>query len=237
MIWGVASELTLWPKFVFPSPLEVLRTLFEGISDRTFLYGIAASLRRILIGYSISLALGVLLGLCISHSRILEDTLGSLVLGLQTLPSICWLPLALLWFGLNEFAIIFVVIMGAVLSITIATENGIRNAPPLLLRAGRNMGARGPRLLFEVIVPAALPSMVSGMKQGWSFAWRSLMAGELLYGSVGLGNLLTVGRELNDMSQVLAVMTVIIGIGLFADYFVFARIEQEMRRRWGLDGG
>ena len=237
VIWEVASELNLWPKFLFPSPVNVLQTLLEGLADKTFLFGILASMRRILIGYSISLCAGVLLGLAIGRNQFLDDTLGSLVLGLQTLPSICWLPLALLWFGLNESAIIFVVIMGALLSITIATETGIKNAPPLLLRAGRNMGAKGARLLFEVVVPAALPSIISGMKQGWSFAWRSLMAGELLYGSVGLGNLLTVGRELNDMSQVLAVMIIIVTIGLCTDYLVFSKLEKGMRRRWGLEGG
>jgi sulfonate transport system permease protein len=235
MIWEVASRVGVWPRFLFPAPSEVLQTLLQGFADRTFIFGILASLRRILLGYSISLVAGVLLGLGISRNKLIAETIGSLILGLQTLPSICWLPLALLWFGLNESAIIFVVVMGALLSITTATESGIKNAPPLLIKAGQNMGARGPRLLFEVIVPAALPSIITGMKQGWSFAWRSLMAGELLYGSVGLGNLLTVGRELNDMSQVLAVMLIIIIIGLCADYLVFTRLERGMRRRWGFE--
>jgi len=235
MIWEVASRIEVWPRFLFPAPSEVLQTLLRGFADRTFIFGILASLRRILLGYSISLIAGVLLGLGISRNKFIAETIGSLILGLQTLPSICWLPLALLWFGLNESAIIFVVVMGALLSITTATESGIKNAPPLLIKAGQNMGARGPRLLFEVIIPAALPSIITGMKQGWSFAWRSLMAGELLYGSVGLGNLLTVGRELNDMSQVLAVMLIIIIIGLCADYLVFTRLERGMRRRWGFE--
>ena len=237
IIWEVASRVGFWPRFLFPAPSEVLQTLLQGFADRTFLFGILASLRRILLGYSISLVAGVLLGLGISRNRFIAETIGSLILGLQTLPSICWLPLALLWFGLNESAIIFVVVMGALLSITTATESGIKNAPPLLIKAGQNMGARGPRLLFEVIIPAALPSIITGMKQGWSFAWRSLMAGELLYGSVGLGNLLTVGRELNDMSQVLAVMLIIIVIGLCTDYLVFTRLEKGMRRRWGFESG
>jgi len=235
MIWEVASRVGVWPKFLFPAPSEVLQTLLQGFADRTFIFGILASVRRILLGYSISLVAGVLLGLGISRNKLIAETIGSLILGLQTLPSVCWLPLALLWFGLNESAIIFVVVMGALLSITTATESGIKNAPPLLIKAGQNMGARGPRLLFEVIIPAALPSIITGMKQGWSFAWRSLMAGELLYGSVGLGNLLTVGRELNDMSQVLAVMLIIIIIGLCADYLVFTRLERGMRRRWGFE--
>jgi len=235
--WEVASELSLWPSFLFPSPVEVLQTLVQGFSDKTFVLGIAASLRRILIGYFISVFAGVLLGLAIGRNRFLKETVGSLILGLQTLPSVCWLPLALLWFGLNDSAMVFVVIMGAMLSITIATETGIRNVPPLLLRAGRNMGAGGVQLLLEVAIPAALPSIISGMKQGWSFAWRSLMAGELLYGSVGLGNLLMVGRELNEMSQVLAVMLIIVLIGLCVDHLVFAILEGKMRRRWGLETG
>jgi NitT/TauT family transport system permease protein len=203
--------------------------------DKTFIIGITASMRRILIGYLISLVVGILSGLALGRVKLLRETLGSLVLGLQTLPSICWLPLALLWFGLSEAAIIFVVVMGALLSITIATESGVRNVPPLLVSAGRNMGARGGRMLVEVVIPAALPSIVTGMKQGWSFAWRSLMAGELLYVSVGLGHLLTLGRELNDMSQVMAVMMVIIGIGLLVDRIIFARIESSLRQRWGLE--
>ena len=235
MIWEAAFRLGLWPRFLFPAPSEVFQTLLHGFADRTFIFGILASLRRILLGYLISLIVGVLLGLGISRNKFIAETIGSLILGLQTLPSICWLPLALLWFGLNESAIIFVVVMGALLSITTATESGIKNAPPLLIKAGQNMGARGPRLLFEVVILAALPSIITGMKQGWSFAWRSLMAGELLYGSVGLGNLLTVGRELNDMSQVLAVMLIIIVIGLCADYLVFTRLERGMRRRWGFE--
>jgi len=235
VIWEAAYRLALWPRFLFPSPLEVFRTLLEGFLDKTFLIGIAASMQRILIGYLISLVLGVIFGLALGRVRLLRDTLGSLALGLQTLPSICWLPLALLWFGLSEAAIIFVVVMGALLSITIATESGVRNVPPLLISAGRNMGARGFRMLVEVIFPAALPSIVTGMKQGWSFAWRSLMAGELLYVSVGLGHLLTLGRELNDMSQVIAVMIVIVGIGLLVDRFFFARLESGLRHRWGLE--
>ena len=234
-IWAAAYNLAFWPSFLFPSPLEVFRTLLEGFLDKTFIIGIAASLRRILIGYLISLVLGVLLGLALGRIKLLRDTLGSLVLGLQTLPSICWLPLALLWFGLSEAAIIFVVVMGALLSITIATESGVRNVPPLLISAGRNMGARGFHMLVEVVIPAALPSIITGMKQEWSFAWRSLMAGELLYVSVGLGHLLTLGRELNDMSQVVAVMIVIVAIGLLVDRILFARLERSLRQRWGLE--
>ncbi|GAB64023.1 ABC transporter permease component [Candidatus Jettenia caeni] len=194
-------------------------------------------MKRIAIGYGISIVIGVLLGLLIGRIRIFEETLGSLISGLQTLPTICWLPLALLWFGLNDKAIIFLVAMGAVLSITIATDAGIKSVPPLYIRAAKTMGARGLNLYFEVILPAALPYIITGMKQGWSFAWRSLMAGELLIVCLGLGHLLMIGRELNDMSQVIAVMIVIIIIGILVDRLFFVKMEKHIRERWGLAKG
>jgi len=234
MTWEVIFRLKLWPEFLFPSPLQVLQALIDGFSEQRYVAGIVASLRRIVVGYGISVLVGTLLGLVQARWRLVDETLGSLILGLQTLPSICWLPLALLWFGLSEKAIVFVVIMGSLLSIAIATEHGVKHTPPLLIRAAETMGARGLKMYVDVILPAALPSVIEGMKQGWSFAWRSLMAGELLFVSMGLGQLLSIGRELNDMSQVVAVMLVIIGIGLCVDRLVFARLGNSVRRRWGL---
>jgi NitT/TauT family transport system permease protein len=169
-----------------------------------------------------------------AQQRWLKETLGMLVMGLQALPSICWLPLALLWFGLNPEAILFVVVMGSVLAIAQATEDGVRNTPPIYLRAASNLGARGWQLYPYVVLPAALPSIITGMKLGWSFAWRSLLAGELLYALPGLGNLLLMGRELNDMAQVMAVMLVIILLGLVTDQLVFGSLERRVRDRWGL---
>lgn len=233
-LWEVLFRSRLWPAYIFPAPSEVLTTLVGGFSDRTFLIGIGGSLRRLLIGYGLGLGVGISLGLLMAQLRWLKESVGMLVMGLQTLPSICWLPLAILWLGLNEQAILFVVVMGAVFSIAQATEDGVRNTPPLYVRAARNLGARGWRLYGLVILPAALPSIVTGMKLGWSFAWRSLMAGELLYTLPGLGNLLAMGRELNDMSQVVAVMVVIIALGLLSDRLIFAALERRIRERWGL---
>jgi NitT/TauT family transport system permease protein len=233
-VWELAYHLRLWPSYIFPAPSEVLDTLINGLTRRSFLIGIWGSLRRLLVGYVIAMVVGLLLGLLMAQLSWLKDTLGLLVLGLQTLPSICWLPLAILWFGLNERAILFVVIMGAVLSIAQATEDGVRSTPPLYVRAACNLGACGWRLYFSVILPAALPSIVTGMKLGWSFAWRSLMAGELLYALPGLGNLLNMGRELNDMSQVVAVMVIIIALGLLTDRLLFSTLERLIRERWGL---
>lgn len=211
----------------------MVQTLIWGFQDRTFLIGTWVSVQRIVIGYVISLILGVFFGLLIGRFKILDETFGSLITALQVLPSICWLPLAILWFGLNEVAIQFVVIMGAFLAITIATDSGIKNIPPLYVRAARTMGIQGFDLYARVILPAALPSIATGMKLGWSFAWRSLMAAELLFVSLGLGHLLQMGRELNDMAQVMAIMIIIMAIGLFFDQLVFARFEKHLRQRWG----
>ncbi|MEK7291543.1 MAG: ABC transporter permease [Planctomycetota bacterium] len=233
-IWELLFRFGIWPEYVLPTPVSVGKTLIHGFQDHTFLIGIAISMKRIAIGYGISIVIGIFLGLLIGRIRIFEETLGSLISGLQTLPTICWMPLALLWFGLNDRAIIFLVIMGAVLSITIATDTGVKSVPVLYLRAAKTMGARGWKLYLEVIIPAALPHIITGMKQGWSFAWRSLMAGELLMVCLGLGHLLMIGRELNDMSQVIAVMIVIIIIGILVDRLFFVKVEQRIRERWGL---
>lgn len=182
-------------ELLFPSPLAVITTLVNGLLDGTFLTGIGVSMARVIAGYLISLAIGLPLGLLVGRVRVLDETIGVLLTGLQTLPSICWLPLAFLWFGLNERAILFVVVMGAVLSIALAAEGGVKNTSPKYLRAARNMGARGFRLYRHVILPAALPSILTGMKLGWSFAWRSLVAGELRYVSLGLGQLLLMRRN------------------------------------------
>jgi NitT/TauT family transport system permease protein len=235
-IWEILARFGPWPNYVFPAPTEVLAALLAGFRQGTYPRGILGSLGRLVEGYLIATVIGLTLGLLMAQMKWLKETFGMLVMGLQALPSICWLPLALLWFGLNPQAILFVVVMGSVLAISLATEDGVRNTPPVYLRAARNLGARGWQLYPFVILPAALPSIISGMKLGWSFAWRSLLAGELLYALPSLGNLLMMGRELNDMAQVMAVMLVIIVIGLLTDQLVFGILERRVRERWGLLG-
>ena len=234
-LWQFLFGLRLWPRYLFPSPGDVWQTLVAGFADRTFLFGIAISMKRLLIGYILSVVFGTLIGLVIGKIRVLDETVGGFFVGLQTLPSICWLPLAILWFGLSEAAITFVVVMGSLLSVTIATDGGVKNIPPIYLKAGQNLGARGGRMFLDVVLPAALPSIVMGFKQGWSFAWRSLMAGEILFVSLGLGHLLNMGRELNDMSQVIAVMIVIVTIGIVMEMMVFGAAEKKVRTLWGLE--
>jgi NitT/TauT family transport system permease protein len=233
-MWEVLVRLRLWPDYLLPSPSAVWGTLAANLANGDLVRAVAVSLRRIFLGFGITSMAGVLIGIYVARRRALEETVGALVLGLQTLPSICWFPLAILWFGLSEFSILFIVGMGTLFSVISSTVTGVKSVPPLYLRAGRNMGAQGRVLLWEVVLPAALPSIVAGMKQGWSFAWRSLMAGELLFVNLGLGHLLNVGRELNDMGQVIAVVLVVLAIGLVVELGVFAPVESSLRVRWGL---
>jgi NitT/TauT family transport system permease protein len=233
-IWQGIAALRIWPPYLFPSPSGVFDSLVLGFQDNSFTIGILASMKRVLIGYFISVAGGLLIGLAIGRVKVLDETVGTVVLGFQALPSICWLPIALLWFGLSESAIILVVVLGSLFAVTIGVDTGVKNVPPIYLRAARTMGAHGFDLYTKVIIPAAMPSIISGLKQGWSFAWRALMAGELLYVSIGLGHLLTMGRELNDISQIIAVMIIIIVIGITVDRLVFTKLENRVRERWGL---
>lgn len=232
-VWGAASKFA--GHFLFPGPLDVAKALARGVADGTLTRGLLKSFRRLLLGYGLSLGGGVALGVALARWEVLRETLGSVVLGLQAIPSVCWLPIALLWFGLNEKAILMVVVLGSLLSIAIATESAVRNVPPLMVRAARTMGAKGVGLYTRVVLPAALPGILSGARLGWSFAWRSLMAGELLFVSGGLGQVLETGRELFDMAQVVGVMVVIVVVGLASEYALFGRIEGTIRRRWGLD--
>ncbi|MCS7060682.1 MAG: ABC transporter permease [Anaerolineae bacterium] len=236
LIWEAVARAGIWPEYLFPAPSVVARVLLDGIGKGLYLSAAWVSIQRIAVGYAISLAIGLVLGLLIGRVRALNETLGSLVLGLQALPSVCWLPLAILWMGLSERAIIFVVVMGALFSITLGVEAGVKNTPPQYVRAARVLGARGLALYSEVVLPAALPAILSGLKQGWTFAWRSLMAGELLFYTLSLGNLLQVGRDLNDAAQVMAVMVMIVIVGVIIDQLLFAPLEQRVRARWGLGG-
>ncbi|MBA2681477.1 MAG: ABC transporter permease [Ktedonobacteraceae bacterium] len=234
LFWQVIVNLNIWPSYALPGPLDVLASLIDGLASGQFVQAALVSLQRLIIGYGISLVLGTVLGVLIGRFSIVEETVGSLTLGLQALPSVCWLPLAVLWFGLTEQAIIFVVVMGALFSITQGIDSGIKNTPPIYLRAARTLGTHGQALYSQVILPAALPSIVNGLKQGWTFAWRSLMAAELLYFTLSLGNLLNNGRDLNDSAEVIAVMLVIIAIGVAIDILIFSTIERNLRERWGL---
>lgn len=226
--------LKIWKFYSFPSPVGVVKSCQYIIADHTIGIALWASLRRILAGYGISILIGASLGFVLNRFRFVADALRGPILGLQTLPSICWLPFAILWFGLNEGSILFVIIIGSLFSIAMAVDAGIRNINPIYLLAGRNMGARGISLYTNIIIPAALPTIISGMKQGWSFAWRGLIAGEMLSASIGLGQLLMTGRELADINQITVIMIVIIIIGVIVEKNIFGRIENKVLSVRGL---
>jgi NitT/TauT family transport system permease protein len=234
--WHLLVAAKIWSPLLLPSPLSVLDYLRSAVEDGTLFEAMLVTVRRLLIGYGLGILVGLPLGLLTASSKWSQDTIGVLALGLQTLPSVCWVPLALLWFGQTEAAMLFVVVMGTFWSLIIATDTGVRTIPPIYTRAARSMGSSGFHTWTHVVLPAALPFLLSGMKQGWAFAWRSLMAAEIyvtILSGFGLGHLLHYGRELNAMDQVIGVMTVIVLIGLAVDKSLFAPIERFLHRRWG----
>ena len=234
VVWQGIDSAEIWPDNIFPSPIDVGEDLLYGISDGSLFYGIATSMWRLVIGLAIAISGGMLLGIFMARVETVNQTIGSLVLGLQSIPSVAWVPLAILWFGLSDYGIIFVTAIGAIFAVTINTYTGVKNIDPSFIEAARNMGAKGSQLVTTILIPAAFPYMITGFKQGWAFAWRGVIGAELLFSFLGLGFLLNVGRQLNDVSQVIAMMLVIMGIGILIDGFVFKKLEDKVMTKWGL---
>ena len=233
-LWTLLAKGKIWPPYLLPTPWGVAEELYNGFRDHSYWIAIAVSMKRVLFGYLVSVVLGMILGLGVASNKFLEETMGGLFVSLQSLPSICWWPLALLWFGFNQNAILFVVVMGSLLSVTIAMEDGRRQMPKIYGMAGRNLGARGFRLFWHVLLPASLPYIVTGLKQGWAFAWRSLITAEMLYVSLGLGQVLMMGRETSNTDVVVAVMILIIALGYIVDGVIFKSLERRLQHKWGL---
>jgi NitT/TauT family transport system permease protein len=191
---------------------------------------------RLIVGFALSVALGSLLGLMMWRFRWLDDFLGPVCLGLQTLPSVCWVPLAVILFHLNERAILFVIVMGSVFAVAISLRDGLKTIPPLYQRAGLMMGARGWKLYRYVLLPASLPAMTSSLRQGFAFAWRSLLGAELILVVTrhGLGYLLEIGRSFFDSAQVVSVMIIMVMFGMAVDRWVFAKLQKRVHARFGL---
>jgi NitT/TauT family transport system permease protein len=237
-----AWQVVVWsgwkPDYVLPGPGPVFQRLAQDFGNASFDLGIAITLRRALVGYAIAVAIGSAAGILVARIVVLRKAIGSAILGLQSMPSIAWFPLAILLFGLNETAIFFVVILGAAPAIAGGLLSGVDHVQPILVRVGHVMGARGLNLYRHVILPAALPSFVGGLKQGWAFAWRSLMAGEII-GIVGhqlsLGQQIQFARDFADAEQLLAIIVVIFVIGVVIDS-LFGILDRGIRRRWGLMG-
>lgn len=237
-VWEWLVRAGIWSHVLVPTPSEVAKYLVRSVADKSLPNACAITLKRLVLGFAAGFALGPPLGILIARFKFFRNTLGLLALGLQALPSICWAPLALLWFGQTETAMFFIVVMGSVWSITLATASGVCHVPPLYVWAAQTMGSRGLHTWVKVILPAALPFIVSGMKQGWAFAWRSLMAAEVyvtIITGFGLGHLLHFGRELHAMDAVLGIMIIIILVGLLTDKLLFSPVERFLHRRWGTE--
>lgn len=220
--------------YAVPSPLDVGKRFVELCSDGTLFQAIGNSLIRGIIGFVIAVIIGIILGLLLNHFKYLQKNLKPLVLGVQTLPSVCWVPFSILWFGLSNQAILFVVIMGSAFSIAISVDNAIKNVLPIYIKVARTMGASKQQIYTHVIFPACIPEWIVGLKQGWSFAWRALMAGEVMTTSIGLGQTLITGRDLADINQVTVVMLVIVIVGIFFDKYIFSIAEKKILRKRGL---
>jgi NitT/TauT family transport system permease protein len=234
-----AWQVVVWthwrPEYVLPGPVATFKAFFNNrsvLGEATF-----NTLKRGLLGFSLAIVIGSAIGLAAASSRILRSGIGSMITGLQTMPSIAWFPLAIVLFKLTNAAVFFVVVLGAAPSIANGLLNGVDNIPPILLRAGRVLGAKGWARLRYIVVPAALPTFAGGLKQGWSFAWRSLLAGELLViipGVTALGQTLEASRDQTAYNDMMATMLTIFLVGVVIDALVFSKLDRAIRRRYGL---
>ncbi|HAQ06005.1 MAG TPA: ABC transporter permease, partial [Bacillus bacterium] len=212
-----------------------LEALVTGFQDKTLIYDLAASFKRLGIGLGLSLVIGTGLGVLLAKSKTADETLGTVILALQSVPSIVWLPLAIMWFGMNEKAVIFVVVLGGTFVMTLNLRVGIKNVSPLYIKAARTMGSTGFDLFVRVIFPASIPYVVTGARLAWAFAWRALMAAELLSTGPGLGYTLRFASDFGNMALVIGVIFIIGIIGTIVDQLIFQRIEKSVIHRWGLE--
>lgn len=233
-LWELIVQLHIWERYLFPGPDDVARSLLDISNRGLLLRSIAATLVRLAVGFLISLMLGAILAFLMVHFATFGKGIQPYVLGLQTFPSIAWVPLSLIWFGFSESALLFVTIIGSLFAVSVSFADALRTVPPAYLRAARNMGTDGMDLILRVTVPAALPHLISAAKVGWSFAWRSLIGAEVIFATVGLGFLVNQGKDFLNIAQVMATMIVILVMGVLVDRWVFSRTQEWASRRRGL---
>jgi len=235
-------QLVVWsgvrPSYTLASPQDVWTTLQSLFADHTALTAIATSVERGVIGFVVAVLIATPLGVLISRVRLLRASVGPLITGLQVLPSVAWVPAAILWFGISDATMYFVILLGAVPSIINGLLSGVDQVPPLFRRVGTVLGAGRWQMVRHVILPAAMPGYVAGLRQGWAFSWRSLMAAELIVVGgrlgFGLGALLDQGRQLSDTSVVIAAILLILVVGIAVELLFFAPLERRILRSRGL---
>ncbi len=240
-VWGAATELFGVPADILPAPGAVLGSLADAWRSGVLLQSVAASLGRALVGFALAVVVGTLTGLVLAEVSALRRAVGPVISGLMVLPSVAWVPAATLWFGLSDALVYFVVLMGAVPSIVNGLLSGTDHVPPQTRRLAAVLGASRISRALLMVLPAALPGYVAGVKQGWAFAWRGVLAAEIIAVGGGLdagvGALLQHGRESADLAAVLAAIIVILAIGILIELVVLAPIERGVLRRRGLTPG
>jgi NitT/TauT family transport system permease protein len=235
-LWQLVFYLRIFPAVSLPSPLMVGDSFVELIQNMTLITSIGMTMYRLAIGFAVSITIGLGVGLAMVKFAGFGKTMGSFAVGLQTFPSVAWVPFAILLIGLNDFGILFVVVLSSTFSIMTSIYAGLRNIPPLYIRAAKNMGAEGLSLFRHVMIPASTPSIIVGIKQAWSFAWHALIGAEILMAaSIGLGHVLLIGREFQVMEQTIASMITIFVIGWVFDRVFFSKLEDKVRDKWGLN--
>ncbi|WP_211319110.1 ABC transporter permease [Quadrisphaera granulorum] len=238
VVWQLVVLAGVQPRYVLPSPLDVWYTIKERIADGSLPTAVLTSIERGGVGFVAAVLIGTPLGLLVARVRPVRTAVGPLISGLQVLPSVAWVPAAILWFGLSDATAYFVILMGAVPSIINGLVSGVDQVPPLFPRVGAVLGASRWALVRHVILPAALPGYLAGLRQGWAFSWRSLMAAEIIAigGEMGfgLGALLQQGRDLSDMQVVMVAILAILAVGIAVELCVFAPIERGVLARRGL---
>lgn len=237
--WQLTTSYGPWPHYLFPTPMAVASAIKRLALSGDLGAAVSATVRRLAVGFSIAILIGTILSFSMVRFPTLKLGVKPYLLGFQSLPSLAWIPLAIIWFGLNESALIFVTVIGSVFSVAIVFTDALGSVRPAHLLAARNMGSKGLNLIVRVMIPAALPPIVSGAKQCWSFAWRSLVGAELIFTfvKVSLGHLLVSAREFGDIAQVFAVMLATLLVGLLFEVFFFSNVETWIKRRWGLIQG
>ncbi len=233
-IWYLLYLLEVWPHYLLPSPIQVVLRLIRLVADGVLIYGISITLLRLIVGFIIAVVIGIALGLAMVTFKEFGKVMNSICLGLLSFPSIAWIPFSILLIGFNDYGILFVIVMSSLFSMAMATYSGIRNIPPIYIKAARNMGSRGISLFKYVMIPAATPSLIAGIRQVWSFAWHAAIGAEMLMATIGLGAILMFGREFQNMEQVIASMITIFVVGLLTDRLLFVKLEERIRYRWGL---
>jgi NitT/TauT family transport system permease protein len=240
-VWQLLYVAKVKPPYALPGPADVAKTFWSTVQDGRAIDAIWTSVSRGALGFALSLVIGTLLGLAMWGSSWLRRAIGPIVSGLQSLPSVAWVPAAIIWFQLTDAAIYTVVLLGAVPSIANGLLTGMKQVPPLFDRVGRVLGLSALGRVRHVLLPAALPGYLGGLRQGWAFAWRSLMAAELITYSpklgLGLGQLLNIGRELSQMSLVITSIALILIVGVAIELLVFAPLERGVLERRGLTVG